>query len=420
MERFLLLVLVWLLPAAAYGILLLFLSRLFPLRCRPWLVAVAALLFPLGNLPKLVWGMFSPASDLVRLAFLPVGLVLIPLLLFRGSVWKRLAVNLSLFACQMLGEMTVSATLLPLEEIPAVDIARSILPILLPYSLVTLAVQAVGSCAVLFFAKALGARRFSRLYIPAFLFPVSLLGTAYSRIIPVGPWLFVLSLLLGCGALAALMYLLGSLEEKEALERRLQETRHAMELEQAHYRSVEEQREKLSRLRHDFKNHLASIAALLQSGEEGAARQLIGAVSRAIDETRESTYCPIPVVNAVLSGKERLCREKGITLAVDLSLPGELTVEPIHLCSIFANLLDNAIRAAEQSGVPQPTITLRSLQEGDYLFLKVTNPSPPPSPPPEGRGMGQRILQDLGRQYGGGYQWEYADGTFTALVCLLA
>lgn len=347
-------------------------------------------------------------------------MVFCPLLAFRGGVWRRLGVNLSLFACQMLAEATATTIFIGVKMTVEIDIVREIVPIMLPYYLVTLSVYIAAGCAVVFFAKALAFKRFSPLYIPAFLFPLSLMGMVYASTTPVGDWVFLVSLLLGCGALTALMYLLGSLEEKQALEIQLQETRHTLELEQAHYQSMEEQREKLSHIRHDFKNQLASISALLQMGEDREARDMIGSVSRMIDETKENIYCTIPVVNALLSEKDRLCQEKGIALSVNLALPPDLTVESTHLCSIFGNLLDNAIRGAEGATAEQPTISLRSLREGDYLFLKVTNPSPPPQPPREGRGMGTRILTDLAQRYGGDYQTEYKDGVFSAVVCLLA
>ena len=419
MELFNITAMIWGLPAAAYGLLLFFMSRLFPARLKPWQLVLIALLFPLGNISKLNWGVFSSAANVMRICFVPVGFVVIPLAAFRGSVWRRLAINLSLFACQMVGEMVASAILLEVETIPSTIRFQDVLPVMWPYALITLSIDAISSVAVVFFARTLQFKRLSWLYVLAFLFPLSLMGVANYSLLKMGIWILVLSLLLGCGALAALMFLLGSLEEKQALEIQLQETRYAMELEQAHYQSMEEQRETLSRIRHDFKNQLASISALLQMGEGQEAKNMIRSVSRTVDETRENTYCVIPVVNAVLSEKDRLCQEKGIALSVDLALPATLTVESIHLCSIFGNLLDNAIRGAEAAGAEQPAIFLRSLQEGDYLFLKVTNPSPPPKPPREGRGLGTRILTDLARQYGGDYQTEYKDGAFSAVVCLL-
>ena len=117
--------------------------------------------------------------------------------MFRGSVWRRLAVNLSLFACQMLGEMTATSLFIGVKMTETIDISRDILPIFIPYSLITVSVDVTASYAVVFFAKALESKRFSRLYIPAFLFPLSLMGISYSSVTPVGSWIFILSILLG-------------------------------------------------------------------------------------------------------------------------------------------------------------------------------------------------------------------------------
>ena len=412
--------LAYFLPAINHTLLFFFMARLFPLRLKLWQLAIMVFIFPIANLPKLIWGPFSLIANITRVVFIPIGMVIYPLLAFRGSVCRRLVVNLSLFACQMLGEATATATLVGVKMTAEIDIARDILPITLPYSLITFGINIIAGCGVVFVAKAMELKAFSRLYISAFLFPLSLMGIIYSSVIPSGSWFFLFSILLGCSALTALMYLLVSLEKKQELEVLLQKTQYALELEQAYYRSVEEQREKLSHIRHDFKNQLASISALLQHGEEQEAQTMIHSVNRLIDDTKENIYCSIPVVNAVLSQKDQLCQEKNLALSVDLSLPSNLMMESIHLCSIFGNLLDNAIHGAEESKVEQPVITLRSLQEGDYLFLKVTNPSLPPQPPQAGRGIGTRILADLAQQYGGDYQGTYQDGIFSAVVYLLA
>ncbi|MDR1615398.1 MAG: GHKL domain-containing protein [Syntrophomonadaceae bacterium] len=94
----------------------------------------------------------------------------------------------------------------------------------------------------------------------------------------------------------------------------------------------------------------------------------------------------------------------------------------MHLCSIFGNLLDNAIDACRQKkGSDTPIIQLNSMVDGDYLFIKLVNPSGKPvKTPVRGRGYGSsRILSDLACRYGGGYQSEHKDGVFTAVVSLL-
>ena len=124
-------------------------------------------------------------------------------------------------------------------------------------------------------------------------------------------------------------------------------------------------------------------------------------------------------LDSILNDKLGRAERAGARLEVDVRLPENLAADVFDLAVILGNLLDNAIRGAEAAGAERPAVSLRSLREGDYLFLKVTNPSPPPQPPREGRGLGTQILTELAQRYGGDYQTEYKDGVFSAVVCLL-
>lgn len=226
-------------------------------------------------------------------------------------------------------------------------------------------------------------------------------------------------MVLSGGAIIALLHYVVSLENKAALEDELRSTRHAMELEQIHYKSVEERREELARIRHDFNNQLAAIGYLIRMEETADAEKMIRQLSADIEDTRENPYCAIPVVNAVLSEKETVCREKGVLLQTELDIPYPLSVEPLHLCSIFANLLDNAIRGAEECGRKPSRISLTSAVAGDYLMIKTVNPANPPKMPKPGHGYGSRILAEVAEQYEGSFQSGYENGMYTAVVSLL-
>jgi len=220
----------------------------------------------------------------------------------------------------------------------------------------------------------------------------------------------------------AILQILITNSKKEEAENELQKTRHATELEQSYYREVEKRREELTKIRHDFNNQLTAIGRLINVGEENSAKDMIKTLSDEIMGTRENPYCNIPVVNAILLDKMQLCEQSGITLSVELDLPANLSVEQMHLCSIFSNLLDNAINACkQQKHIQAPTIQLNSMVDGDYLFIKSTNPSnEPPKKPLSGRGYGSKILSDLSARYGGSYRTEYKNNAFTAVVSLLA
>ena len=209
--------------------------------------------------------------------------------------------------------------------------------------------------------------------------------------------------------------------EKEQVERELSRLRHEAQLERQHYESVEARREEMGRIRQDYNRHLTGVLTLLEGGETEEAEKRLLALLDKVESTREYPYCTIPIVNAILSEKEGQCRKLGITLRADLLFAGDVGVAPIDLCSIFGNLLDNAIRACSQLPPDRPReITLEGRTQGDYLLIRCDNPAlRGPGPKPEGSGYGMKILRDIAHRYAGQFTPSFENGTFTARLVLL-
>jgi len=230
----------------------------------------------------------------------------------------------------------------------------------------------------------------------------------------------IVGAIIGFISIAVLLVVMVEQDKKLTLQEELRATRHTMELQQSHYKELESRREALSKIRHDFNNQLAAISQLIHTGQQDSAHDLITTLSHEIINTKENPYCDIPVINAILLDKAQVCEGLGINLDVDLNLPSTMAIQPMHLCSIFGNLMDNAIAACKQVG-GVAGIKLSSMVDGDYLFIRICNPSPPqPKKQAPGRGQGSRILQDIAVQYDGDYRGVFEDGMYTAVVSLLA
>jgi hypothetical protein len=83
----------------------------------------------------------------------------------------------------------------------------------------------------------------------------------------------------------ALFFCILFYDNRISVEKRLQESRRIMELAQARYEDIESQSEKLTKIRHDFNNQLASITQLIHFGEEGLAQELLNSLGEEIDNT---------------------------------------------------------------------------------------------------------------------------------------
>ena len=412
-------VILWLiLPFGVYLVHPIFMGMVISSRLRRWWqVALLAAGVALFNLPKLIWGVYSTPADIFRLLSAPVILVAIPVLFFTRPVWKRLLVNLLLFSGQFVGEALAVFLLGDLSQIRDTNVVVSTFPQGAVYTVVGLLGIILVDSGVVILARTMQARRFSIVYLPVIFILASLFGNFYAYISASSVLFWCVCILLSAVSIVCLLYYVVSLEKKAELEKELQDIHYTMELEQAHYRTMQERREELARIRHDFNNQLAAVSLLIQSGEENDAQSMLRQLGENIAATREEPYCSVPVINAVLTEKTAMCEREGIRLEVQLDLPDTLTMDPLHLCSIFANLLDNAAKAAKFTA--EPTITLSSAVAGDYLFIKTVNPSLPQKNPGKGHGYGSKILKQLAAKYDGSYQTSYEDGVFTAVVTLL-
>jgi len=291
--------------------------------------------------------------------------------------------------------------------------------IILMISSIILLVSAIG---VLMW-RIVSTKRFPILILIFLILPIGQLFMLYSFRFETWTSFWVVGVLLSLLANVSLLAYTVLYEKKIAAQEELKEAQHKVQLEKAHYNATEKRREELAEMRKGFNEQLNAISALVSDGNEGQARYMIADISDKISLTRENPYCVIPVVNAVIMEKEKECKKAGIELSVNLSIPNSLVVSPMHLCSIFGNILDNAINACKKLQVDtvKPVIRLSSKIDGDYLFIKATNPSDKPNPlPAVGRGYGLRILTDLAKRYGGVFQSNYQDGMFTVVISLLA
>lgn len=117
-----------------------------------------------------------------------------------------------------------------------------------------------------------------------------------------------------------------------------------------------------------------------------------------------------------LANKAALCRRENITLEASLDVPEATGLSDGELCSVFANLLDNAIKAVRPLPPDRRRITIKAGPDGGSLLLKTENPYDP-TQYRKGKGLGQGIVRDIAKAH---------DGDFLALpqgekfVCLLS
>lgn len=209
--------------------------------------------------------------------------------------------------------------------------------------------------------------------------------------------------------------------KKERFERELEEVRYQREAEKIHMQKLEEQKKALLAMEKDFKEQLRGINKELECGNLEEAERELEELQEKVEGTRPKAWCQNRMINAVLDEKGKVGKKLGAEWQVDLLAPQDLKMEPLHLCSIFANMLDNALEAVEDLEEQKRWIQVTGEMKGNYFLVKVRNASTRAHAERkrrEGRGNGTKILQMIAKQYGGTYKAEYQDGVYTAVVAV--
>lgn len=212
----------------------------------------------------------------------------------------------------------------------------------------------------------------------------------------------------------------------EQIQRDLASAQQEAGLEKIHMEQVHANRHALHKICLDYEKQLEEILTLVEQNHTEEAAGRVDGLAEKIRSTKETPYCDIPVINAILTAKDKVCKEENIAFNVEIDVqPGG--VDALELCSIFGNLMDNAIVAVKgwecekirQGNECNKWIRLSAGRRNGYLVIKIENPSLKPVEPRSGHGYGSRILKAIAEKYEGEYVADYHDGRFTAVVTLV-
>lgn len=210
-------------------------------------------------------------------------------------------------------------------------------------------------------------------------------------------------------------------KEKREAQEKVQKLQRVMELEKAHYEQIEARREEMAKIRQDYNNVITSVIHLIETGKTDEAGNMIQDLTERISKTKEYPFCGVPIINAVLTEKQNVCKAEGFSLSVDLLIPGTVAAADLDLCMIFGNLMDNAIRSCREvrEVKKECSIILNAGVVQDYLIIKCRNTSLENREKKiKGTGYGHKILADIAGKYDGDFQTAYEAGIFTAQISL--
>lgn len=162
------------------------------------------------------------------------------------------------------------------------------------------------------------------------------------------------------------------------VEQKNRELTSAIHLLEEGYDTLSRMNEALHEERHDAYNQLVTLLGSEPDRLQQNLEKLVGLQK----ETVDSVHTGDPYLDAILRVKTLQAEKANTRLEYAASLPGKLPLSPMDLCSIVANMLDNAIEASGR--IPEEKdrwIRFTVDRKKDFILFIVTNSIVPGSMP---------------------------------------
>lgn len=202
-------------------------------------------------------------------------------------------------------------------------------------------------------------------------------------------------------------------------------------LQQAYYEELENNQQQIRKVRHDMNNHLGVIRRLVETGSREEASAYFREVESQIRVTNR-VFCKNSIINAVLNAKYNMAMELGIDCFFHIELDNILGIDPVSLCSVFSNTLDNAIEASQK--IPDPAGRKLSVKarctENGYFSYEIWNKKNNEVVKQKERflsekegggtahGLGLMNVREIVDKYEGTMDVSYTSDTFTVTVLI--
>jgi len=134
----------------------------------------------------------------------------------------------------------------------------------------------------------------------------------------------------------------------------------------------------IKKFKHDYNNFQIGLQAYLDNND------IIGA-SNYLKKLKEKTIASSSIIetgnialDAILSTKIAIAESKGIVVNTKIQIPEDISVDPIDMCRIIGNALDNAIEACDRTEISNKKISITIICKDTTVLCKVVNTAPMP------------------------------------------
>lgn len=119
-----------------------------------------------------------------------------------------------------------------------------------------------------------------------------------------------------------------------------------VDMQYKYYLGLQESQSKVKRLYHDINNHMICMKSICENKD--MADKYINSLNKEINGYKNLFNSGNVILDIILNEKKSICDKNNIELDCDVNFSKCDFIEMVDICSIFSNILDNAIEASNK------------------------------------------------------------------------
>lgn len=241
----------------------------------------------------------------------------------------------------------------------------------------------------------------------------------------VASWCFLL------GFIAAFIAFFLALTKQEQDRQRMEMLRSENTLMADNYKTLHNTQQEYAQKLHDFKHHVRTVHKLISDGKVESALEYTDSLLKTSYQQAAQCHSGNDIVDAIINSKlaEAQAKQIQFTFMANLHIP--IQIDPVDLCGVLANQLENAFEACMQISNPAERVVHAEIKQvKSIVILRVENTviSDPFENNPDlhstkpdssiSHGYGLLNIRSIAQKYEGTLRAEFTNNKFVSVVSL--